>query len=91
MKNKVKNAPVNFRKICSIFSILCTFSFLLQISDYHHLKRVPVWERAVRFTMHAFREILSICVCVCVCFFFPFGDKGGMRDFIVLVLYHCIF
>ena len=38
MKNNIKKAPVKFGKTCCIFSILCRFLSLPQISDYHHLK-----------------------------------------------------
>ena len=39
MKNNIKKAPVKFWEDLLYFSILCRFLFLLQISDYHHLKR----------------------------------------------------
>ena len=39
MKNNIKKAPVKFwEDLFVFFSILCRFLFLLEISDYHHLK-----------------------------------------------------
>ena len=38
MKNNIKKTPVKFWEDLLFFSILCRFLFLLQISDYHHLK-----------------------------------------------------
>ena len=31
-------------------------------------------ELSIRFTVHVFRESLSVCLCVC----FPFGFEGGI-------------
>ena len=44
MKNNTKKAPVKVWKICCIFSILCLFLSLPQISDYHHLKMFQILE-----------------------------------------------
>ena len=43
-------------------------------------------ELFIRFTVHVFRERLSICVCV----FFLFGFEGGLWDLIVYVSDHCL-
>ena len=43
-------------------------------------------ELFIRFTVHAFRELLSIYVCTS----FPFGFEGGMWDLIVIIPDHSL-
>ena len=57
---------------------------LILIQRQHNNGHLFGKELFIRFTVHVFRERLSICVCPS----FPFGFEGGMWD--VLIPDHCL-
>ena len=48
-EKNLKNASENFWKICCILSILSRILFLLQISDYHHLKQGNLFRNIIKY------------------------------------------
>ena len=59
MKNNIKKAPVKFWEDLLYFCILCSFLFLLQITDYHHIKFHEIWFR-VYLVMANYMDFKSI-------------------------------